>query len=172
MSVFYSAFGIRNTYLRKVTALTITWILGLLAGVFCLNQSPTYLLIDSSYLWELSGIGLTVSLAFPILLSFILLKLICFYAVLPLVFVKAFSFMFCFGNVFIAFGDAGWLVSRLIFFSDCILVLLLLVHWFCSAIGERWNRTQCFTAYIIVPVLIGCFDYFVITPFWVTLVNY
>jgi hypothetical protein len=68
----------------------------------------------------------------------------------------------------IAFCDAGWLVCALLLFSDSFSVLILLSQCFCAAAGE----SSSIYSYLAITLLIGCADYFIISPFAVMLFDF
>lgn len=164
--------GIRKTLSFKVISIAIAWIAGLFAGCFLLTQTPFASLMCSVLFLRISIFGLFISLAFPLLLSYILLRFFRFSCILPFAFVKAFSFICSFGGIMIAFGNAGWLVSWMILFSDFFLVVILLFQWFSAATGKRYKTYLCIVVYCLIPILIGCFDYFVVSPYAAMLLNY
>lgn len=164
--------SIRKTFPVKTVFVAFTWLLGLLAGAFLLNQTSFTSLMRSVLFLRMSIVGLFVSLAIPLLLSYILLRFLHFYFVLPFIFLKAFSFFSCYGGVMLTFGNAGWLVCGMILFSDFFLVVLLLLQWFDAATGKRHRPYVYFVVYFLIPTIIGCYDYFVVSPYAAMLLNY
>ena len=70
------------------------------------------------------------------------------------------------------FGNAGWLVSGIIFISDFVLVFLLLVQWFNNAVGIKYNIGKSLILNVFLPILIVCYDYYVVSPFVAMLLHY
>lgn len=171
MRMFRAISGIRNTFTSRSMFIAVTWISGLLAGTYFLDQTPFSSLMCSSLFDRISIMGLSLSLALPLFLSFILLRFLHFYCILPVVFLKAFSFVCCYGSFMIAYGNAGWLISGMMLFSDFFIVFLLLLQWFNAAMGKTYNNGPRFLVYFIAPTVIGCFDFFVVSPFAAMLLN-
>ena len=72
----------------------------------------------------------------------------------------------------IAFGNAGWLVSGMLMFSDFIVVFLLLTLWYNFALEKKHSTGFYIIVYIVIPVAFGCFDYYVLSPFVSILLKY
>lgn len=172
MRALHKFLGIRKTLYTRSFLTTLTWISGLLAGVYLIYETSFASLMCSVLFSRISIIGLFVSLVLPLLLSYILLRCFHFYCILPIVFLKAFSFMCCYGSIMIAFGNAGWLVAGMLLFSDCFLVVLLLLLWLRVASGRSCSPRFFTMSYILVSLVIGCFDYLVVSPFASILLNY
>ena len=171
MHTIHKLSGIRKTFCFGPFVLAITWILGLLASVYLLFKTSFTSLMCSVLFTRISIIGLFVSLVLPLLLSYILLRCLHFYCILPFVFFKAFSFMCSYGSVMIAFGNAGWLVSGMLLFSDSFLVVLLLQLWLHTASGQLYSPLIFARSYVLALLVIGCFDYFAVSPYVSILLN-
>ena len=171
MFTLYKISGIRKTLCIRAIIIAISWVLGLLAGVYLLYKTSFASLMCSVILNRISIVGLLFSLVLPIFLSYILLRYFRFSCILPLVFLKAFSFMCCYGSIMITHRNAGWLVSGMLLFSDCFLVVLLLFLWFRVASEHMCSLQTVTTSYVLILLPIGCFDYFVVSPFVSILLN-
>lgn len=168
----YTIRCIRKTFSTKVFLVAAFWLFGLVAGVWFINLTSFSSLMYSVYYPRISIIGLIFSLAIPFIISYILLRFFNFYFILPIIFSKAFSFICSYGAIMIAYGNAGWLVSGMLLFSDFFVVVLLLFVWYYSATGECCNPRRQATLYVLIPTLIGCYDYFVVSPYVAMLLNY
>ena len=164
--------GKRNTFPVNLILLASAWIFGLLAGVFLVNQTSAIFPMCSVVFLRISVVGLITSMAMPLLISYILLRLFRFCYILPLVFIKALTFIVCYYSVTVAFGNAGWLIRGMIFFSDSTVVCILILQWFHAAVGEEYSVSANVILYIIAPIIVGCFDYFVVSPYLAMLLNY
>lgn len=165
MHTLHKISGIRKTLRFRLFALATTWILGLLTSVYLLFKTSFASLMYSVASDRVSIIGLLVSLVFPILFSYILLRCFHFYYILPIVFVKAFTFMCCYGWIMIAYRNAGWLICGLLLFSDGFLVVFLLQLWLHSASGQLYSSRLFARSYILALLVIGCIDYFAVSPY-------
>ena len=150
----------------------LAWILGLLSGAYILERSSFVSVLCSAHFPKASIAYCILSLIFPLLLSYILSNYSHFYCLLSVVFLKALSFMCCYGGLMLIFGNAGWLVSGIIFISDFVLVFMLLVQWFNNAVGIKYNIGKSLILNVFLPILIGCYDYYVVSPFVAMLLHY
>ena len=156
----------RNPFLICKIAISAAWVFGLICGVFfALHTSDITVSLMRSVLYDrLSIVGLLVALVFPFVLSAILLRYLSTLAIVPLVFLKAYLFSWCACGVYFAFGDAGWLVRWFLIFSDSLIVVLLLWYWLSHASGRRDAMKSELFLCITTALLVGCFDYCVISP--------
>lgn len=162
-----------RSFIYKVL-LCCTWFLGLVLG-YCFSfqisdifASLMLSVADS----RLSIVGLFFSLIFPFFISAVLLRYTSPLAILPLVFIKAFSFSLCACAVTFAFGDAGWLVRWLLIFSDSFLIVLLLWFWLKNISEEKRTIKTDLLLCIIASGLIGCADLCFVSPFLVMLFDH
>lgn len=168
----FSIVSIRNSFSVRAARLTVFWLLGLLTGAFVLSQTSIASLMCSVSFPRISIIGLFAAQVIPFLISYVLLRFLPFNFILLFAFFKAFSFICCYGAFMIHYGDAGWLISGMVLFSDFFLVVLLLFDWFNFAAGEKyWLRSGSFF-HILFLTLIGLFDYIVVSPFSAMLLHY
>lgn len=163
-----SFFGRRNT---KITLIFIFWLAGLLSALLILRRTSLPLMYPLR-VERISIVGMIVSLILPFILSYILLNKGYFYLVLPIIFLKALGYMFCFCCISNNFGAAGWLVRLLLLFSDTIAVLLLLHSCYQYVTGNRNSLFRYFQIAILVLIICGCLDYYIISPFIMMLINY
>ena len=150
---------------------SVAWLVGLVVGAFvatcasATHKSWARLIADS----RVSIWSLLASLSVPFLLSAILFEFSLFGLVVPLIFGKAFSFSWCVCALLVGFADAGWLLSRLLVFSDFVVSVLLI--WFCfrgldqNAHRRRTDLLLC----IVLSFAVGCIDFCVISPFGISL---
>ena len=160
--------GIRNTVSVKIAFVVISWLLGLLFGTVFLDRTSFLSLMSSVYFPRTSIVGFIISMSIPLFISYILLRCFDFYYLVPLIILKAFTFMCIYGAISITYGNAGWLVSGLLLFSDFSLIFLLIYQWLVWASGKRCSSA--FTSFILL--IIGCFDLFIVSPYAAVLLNY
>lgn len=172
MRMLHTISGIRKTLSLKVVLIAVLWLLGLLAGAYFLGQTSLASLMCSVLFLRISIFGLFLSLALPLILSYILYRFFHFYFILPIVFLKAFSFICCYGSLMIVYRNAGWLVSGMILFSDFSFVVLLLLYWYNAATGRSYSARIAFAVYFLIPIVVGCIDYYIVSPYAAMLLNY
>ena len=171
MFTLHSFSGIRKTLFSRPFIVALTWISGLLTGVLLIHKTSVASLMCSVHFTRISIVGFCGSLVLPFLLSYILFSYFHFYYILPLVFLKAFSFMYCYSNIMISFGNAGWLVVGILLLSDCYLVVSLLHLWLNAAFGQLCSHWGFAASYILPSLVVGCFDYFIVSTYVSILFN-
>lgn len=155
---------LKNIHVRSRLALCAVWIGGLILGTYLLQFSSIVSLMRMVFFDRSSIVILLLTCCLPFLISFILHKLLGFYAILPFVFLKACAFICTVGGITLAYNDGGWLVSFLLLFSDWVLIVPLLWFWSRGAATLCADR-RALTICLIVAVIVGCFDYFIVSPF-------
>lgn len=166
-----SAFSIRKKENLQILLITLSWIFGLLSSLLVLWKFSDTLMCPLIF-DRVSIVGMIVSLIFPLSLSYILLIRCNIYFSIPVIYIKAFLYMSCYLSITLAFGGAGWLVRTLILLSDSISAVLFLFLFYTYAKGNREALNRCFMISIFVLFLVGCFDYYIISPFTMMLLKY
>lgn len=150
---------------------SVAWLAGLAAGVLVAIQSSAIhnSLTQSLPYSRLSVVGFLVSLIAPFLLSAIFIKISLFGLIIPLIFGKAFSYSWCVCLLLISYPGSGWLLCRLLVFSDFIVTVLLLWYWF-RGLDQKNNRRQNdLLLCLVIALAIGCIDCCVISPLGISL---
>ena len=151
--------------------LVLCWIFGLFAGYFFIigHGDSISSLMHTAVNQRVTIVGLVLTLFFPLIISAMAVHLRSPLVLLVLVFLKAFCFSGCYFAVGIAFKGAGWLVRWLLLFSDSCMVVMLLWLWLEIIAGEVHTFKHSLITCVISAIIVGCIDYFVISPFLVTL---
>ena len=150
---------------RRYTVFCLVYLLGLIAGALYIALYPFSTLMRLMVYPQMSiVIGFFVS-ALPFIIFYIIFRWAAFYWVLPFAFLKAFSFMYCFGGISCAYADAGWLVRYLVLFSDCFSVPLFL--WYASGKLLRKPAASDSLLWFCLLCLLACrcIDSYVVSPF-------
>ncbi len=114
---------------------------------------------------RVSVFGILVTLFLPFLISVILVFLHRRWLVLPLCFVKTFLFGFCSHTVTATFGHSGWLICRLLLFSDAIAMVVLLWLWHRCLDPDRVIKPELLIGCAVFFVCVAAIDYLYISPF-------
>ena len=153
--------------------LSIAFILGLCFGIYLATES------ESIFRQVLPGIisastslpAAAVGVAIPLLLSMACITCSWPAMVILVCFIKAVVFAYCSCGTLLFFGSGGWLVRFLLLFTDsCMLAPML---WFClrhidgSKLSIKRDIAICFLLFVLFFV----FDYFVISPYLMMLMN-
>ena len=169
-----SFFSLRLRYSSGLVAgfvLSFFWLSGFALGSFA-SKGVAFLFsswMRSADLGSVSIVWLFASLLLPFLFSafagfFHLNWLVCCIA-----FCKAFVFAFCACGILIAFRNAGWLVSILLFFSDFLLFPWLYFFMLRCLSGKalQWIELTLPASFVFLTVSI---DRCVISPFLASLI--
>lgn len=150
------------------------WCFGLLTGCYFGFKTPDFVisLMRTSVSERVSIVWQFVALLIPLILAVTALRLSQPLLLLPVVFLKAHSFGYCLYCVTYAFGSAGWLVSLFCFFSDLCSISIFLTFVLSHAAWERGKSLHDCVICALALIALGLFDYFMVSPFWVGLLNY
>jgi hypothetical protein len=154
--------------------LSAVWIFGLLAGLCSISVSPAsvFYVMYSPLNNALTLTGLLLTQTFPLIISCIIYRSEKLFLILPVVFLKAFSFLYCTLGVVIAYADAGWMMRYLILFSDSCVVVLLLWFWIRNFTGREVCFFRDFLICLSTVIVICLVDYFVIYPLFLRLTDF
>lgn len=174
MQVAFAGKNRRFLPLHNRVLIILFWCLGLITGYFFGMQTPVQILslMRTSLSERVSIVCRMISLFLPFFFFFVILRFLTPVLFIPLAFLKAYSFAFCYCCISIAFGYAGWLMRIFYLFSDsCSLVLLI---WFLLShfTWEREKNIRELAVCFAVIGLLSCFDYFIASPFSAMLMNY
>lgn len=154
--------------------LGLLWTVGLLAGYFTARQlsETTYSAMRMAVRTPVSIVGLITVIFLPLLLSvaaLIISKPVLF---IPFAFFKSFLYSFTVSAVMFAFYDAGWLVTRLLVFSESVMSIVLLWFWFRNL--HRKNNT--FLTDVMISTFIAAavfvIDFYAVSPFLASLFHH
>lgn len=163
--------GIRKKSVYQISVLVLSWVLGSLSSLL-FAKHYCFSLMCPLTVERVSIVGMIVSLTLPFILSYILLNRCHFLTIIPVLFLKAFGYMFCYYSITYFYGTAGWLVRLFLMFSDTFSVFILLHFCYRFASGKTDNMLRYFQIAFMVLILFCCLDYYVISPFSMMLINY
>jgi len=156
----------------RVVILAFFWTVSLICGV-CISandQSVVSLMRLLPYA-QVSIVGLILVLFVPLLISIICVRfanLIVIYIISAL---KGFLLGYCLYGISAAFGDSGWLMRFLLFFSESCSTFVLLWFWVRQLGGICVSfRRDCISA-SLASLIIGMIDYLLVSPFLTSLMN-
>ena len=157
-------FPIVNCKLRPNVFLTlIVWTIGCVLGSYLSNRFASASWMPSATLCRSSIVESILVLNTPFILLYILSRICNYFLLLPIVFLKSFSFVLSASWITFAFGDAAWLVRGVVLFPDFFCTCLFL--WFClrRAVNAQTNHTD-FVFCLAISIAVGCFDYCYVLP--------
>lgn len=111
------------------------------------------------------GAAFLVALGLPFLASYVVFQFLKPALVLPICFLKAFSYSYFGCGILLQYGSAGWLIRLLLTFSDGLALLVLCWYWLRHIEGNRFllHRDTAVCAGIVL--VIGVVDIMYISPF-------
>ena len=156
-----------------LSVLASSWFLGHVLGiVFSIaagdsNVSLMRMALNS----HVSISGLLTAILLPFLLSAFAVYLHESWLLIPIAFAKAFIFSYIGLGVMTVYGSAGWLVRLLLMFSDCCSLPVLFWYWIRLLSGQRKATIPATAVPVFLVILIGSFDYCIVSPFLTALIS-
>ena len=160
---------------RNVTViLAFVWFFGLLFGIILSCAAGDYIvsLMRLAVHCHVSIVGLAVITVFPLFLSAFVAYVSVLLLIFPVCFFEAFIQGFLLLPVYVAFGDAGWLVHLFCVFSDTCMTILLLWFWVRCFTGNNVSLKHDFIICFIAALMICFFDYFLVSPYLMMLMSF
>lgn len=154
------------------TVLALLWIVGLLLGAVVSLSADTLLssTMRSALHSGMSIFGLLAALLLPFLITALAVFISQPSLLLPVAFLKAFLFSFTGTGLLTAFGTSAWLLRCLLMFSDTLVLPLLWWLWLRLLSDDRNTALYSCLFAVAGTVLIGCFDFALVSPFLVSLI--
>lgn len=154
-----------NSSVIAAVKLSFVWLSGLVFGFFVgadtvFGFGPQFLSATSVYP---AFLGILLVLFIPLLCTVCLRFLISPDSVLLVVLLKAAVFSIVVIPCFCSWRSAGWLISRLLLFSDFFSLPVLIWTWY-RILCCNFGRREVFVS-VALLLIIGLTDYFVISPF-------
>lgn len=156
---------------RSVFVLAISWLVSIVSGILLAATFPVSLfsLMRTSLSGRVSIVGAFAVLIFPLFSSAVAIR----FNRLRFIYLIATLKGICFGfSIFILlklFGSAAWLVRWLILFSDACMSIPLFSFWIRHLRHPHNGLRNDFICCLVLCILIGVVDYYVISPFTVAL---
>ena len=143
----------------------------MLLGMLSAAYSGCYSMMPTVSLNRLSIVYYILWLCVPLFVFYFLLRISKLYLILPFIFGEAYIYFFCKFTFRLAYGAAGWLISELLFFSDSILMFVLLFLGNLSDIRGR-GLDHFVAVSLMALVYVGIIDFYAVSPFVETLLNH
>ena len=172
-SKIFHAFYNRLRCINPTYSLAICWLAGLLLGTAYGKRADQFSIhmmrMVTSY--HMSIVGLILILYFPLLLSAFAVYRNRPHCLIVISFFKAFVFASCGAMLGAAFASAAWLVRLLLQFSD--ICTLPIYYWFCvrNITGQNEKSRLDFLVCFVSVTVLGIFDFCVVSPFLVKLID-
>lgn len=153
--------------------LAFAWCAGLLLGAFTAGfaDDSFFSTMRAALDCRVSISGLMAVTLLPLLFSAFAVFISCNWLLIPIAFLKAFSFSYMGAGLMAAFGDSGWLLMLLWMFSDCFVVPLLLWLWISACSATRETALRRTAALLPALIGIGYLDLQFVSPFLVNLLS-
>lgn len=158
---------------KFVVFLAFFWIFSFVAGVLFATyfHNIPLSLMRIVVVGHVSIVGLVVILLLPFVLSVVAMRLSMPWIIYMIAVLKGFCYGFSIYFLLISYFDSAWLVCSLVMFSVYCGQIPLFLFWtrYMNDTTDRWKRDA--LACLVLLTLIGCLDYFVISPFLITLMR-
>lgn len=167
MSRLFHGVFFRGHGIRYCAFLSLFWICGLISGVLTilLAGHPLFALMRGTDFFSVSIVGLLGSTSLPFLFSVFAVYIHKHWLLFPICFLKGLFFSFVSLLIWGSFDSAGWLVWRLLMFSDWASLPVLFLYWLRHISGKRSCSGYEVMLIASVYVLIASVDYCYISPF-------
>lgn len=150
------------------------WLIGLIFGSWIALQfsDASILLLRSAACSKTYIYVFLVSLGAPFIITIITVWLRKQFLIYPVAFLKSSCFAICAVCIFRSFGSAGWLVSRLLLFSESLGVVPLLFLWFNFPKIDNNSIPKVTGLTLVFLIAIVSIDALFISPFTYILLNH
>lgn len=158
---------------KLAVLLALSWCVGIAIGLFCALHADSLLdsLMRTRVDPSVSISGLLAVFSLPLLFSAFAVYTSQFWLLIPLSFLKAFSFSYV-GTLFCCLSESGgWLIRFLYLYSDCFASFLLCRLWIrCCNCSRRDGLASCAVTGILF-LAVGIADYRLVSPFLYSLLS-
>lgn len=163
-------FSCRNS----VWILAFCWVFSICLGLHLGSNLDTeiYSLMRMAPGCHVSIVGLMLNLFLPIVISAAAVRYLSPHAIHLLVFGKGLCHGFCMYMILAEFSSAGWLLCRLLMFSDSCLLVPLFVLWIHQINGYQERLKRDMLNCLVVAFVSAIVDYFMISPLIITAINH
>lgn len=151
--------------------LAFSWVCGLSFGLFLASRMHGNFssLMRTALTNRVSIVGLLIILLFPFISSAVAVWFSRTGYLYLLVAGKGICFSFCVYLIMVEFPSSGWLFCRLLLFSELCILPPLFYLWIKSIEGGKQTIRHSAGFCLLIAVVAGVLDYFLISPFTVTL---
>lgn len=172
----YFALSSVFTFFRRrgcASLLAFFWCAGLVFGVCAAFGARNVLvpLMRLAVASPVSIVGLLGSLLLPFLFTALAVFLSHDWFILPVCFLKSFTYVLCAQTITLAFGNSAWLIQLLFLFSDTCMLSVLIWFWIrhldCNRVTIVRDTAICIVVFIIIGILDHCF----VSPYLTKIIN-
>ncbi len=159
---------------KPVWILAFSWVCGISLGLFLASsmQEEFVSLMCTAAVNRVSIVGLLVMLLLPYVLSVVAFRFSCSVLLFLVVSWKGIYFSFCIYLIMVKFPTTGWLLCRLLLFSEFAILVPTFLFWIRSLKGNKQSLKFENLFYITVVLVVGILDYCIISPFTVNLMSH
>ena len=162
---------LRKSCIFSIIVFTLLWALGLICGVVIAANDPSvvFLMRLTAHV-QVSIVGLIYVSLLPLILCFYSsyrIQAIVFYILSTF---KGLLFGYCIYGIALSYTSACWLMCLLLLFTGSLVNLCMICFAYHILDGRSRSLLSQLCSLIFVAV-IGLFDYFLVSPFVVTLMN-
>ncbi len=159
---------------NPVWILAFSWVCGILLGLFLASHmhGDFTSLMRTVVISRVSIVGLLVMLLLPYVSSVAAV----YFSRPAFLFLcaagKGLCFSFCIYLIMAQFPSTGWMLCRLLLFSEFTVMIPMFLFWIRLLDGGRQSLKHDSWLYLIVALVAGGVDYCIISPFTVNLMSH
>lgn len=159
-------FSYRNIYRNNILFLAISWMLSFSFGILlCSLTDPLFSSLMCRIVYApVSIVGLVCVLFVPLSISAVAAYYRNAVLILLMCCIRGVSFGCCLYSILLVFDSGGLFIAGLLMFSSVLFQIVLLWLWLRSLSGTICLRRD-IAVCTAIAVVIGCLDYFCISPF-------
>lgn len=162
--------SVSNHFFRRQPGLVLAFISS--CGCFCgfitadIAGSILSVMVCTASTGSVSTVGLVFGAVLPFLFAAVAVQFLNPWCLLPVCFLKCFTYCFLLHGTFLAFPSAGWLAAFFLQFTDHI--SLMLFHCLCfRCLSARFKQGSGeITVYVVLLLIAAAFDCLYIAPFY------
>lgn len=166
MDLFFHSPLPRSFRKDSVAFLAFLWTAGLIFGTvtsFYAGNSVFSLMCGALYS-PVSIVRLLSAMLLPLLFSAFAVYFSGAWLLIPIIFLKGFSYAYLAFGILSSFGSAGWLIQLLLIFSDTLMLPVLWIYWLRVLKDGQHDLLIRTIPAVSAALLIGSFDISVISP--------
>jgi hypothetical protein len=163
----------RNPHNVNAIILLLAILAGLISGSYLslLADPSVFSLMLTAAECRVSIVCILSASLFPVVFTAFAIYTSHIRLLFPIAFTKAFSFSFIGSGLLLTLGDSGWLMRALLMFSDLASLPVLCWMWLHTFANERTSNLLSTAITVLVVCMIGCLDYYYISPFLANLIS-
>lgn len=159
---------------NPVGILALLWLLSICIGIFIAHHlfDDFYSLMHTAASTRVSIVGVLLILLFPVISSAVAVSFSSSKLIYLICTLKGICHGFGLYTILAVFGYGGWLIRFGIMFSECMMLIPLFYFWIRLIDGTAPSLRKDTIICCLIAILVGVFDYFVVSPYIIALMRH